>query len=113
MYYLGIGNLLRGLNADIDKDKRAEHVRRMGEVGHLMMDAGLIVIATASDLEAHELSLLKTIIHQDDMIRIYIDSGSSLEGDVIDLELMSSDDAATNAERIVDLLKNKNIMFSI
>ncbi|HLD49976.1 MAG TPA: GTP-binding protein, partial [bacterium] len=38
-YFLGIGNLLRGLDADLEHDKKArhEHVRRLGEVSHILM----------------------------------------------------------------------------
>ena len=108
VYYLGIGNLLRGLNADIDKEKRHEHVRRLGEVSHLMLDSGLIVIATASDLTVDELKLLKAIIHQDDMLKIYVDGEKPDE--MIDLLLEKDEGVEDNVKKIVELLKKKGVL---
>ena len=52
VYFLGIGNILYGVDADIksQSDRRGEHLRRFAEVVHLILDAGLIVIATATEL---------------------------------------------------------------
>jgi bifunctional enzyme CysN/CysC len=45
-YLLNGKNLVLGVDADIDFDDFDELVRRFGEVAHLMLDAGLIVIST-------------------------------------------------------------------
>ncbi len=62
-YYLGIDNLLSGLDADINDDfwERDEHIRRIGELARIMTDAGLIFIVAltkADDYDAHKLKLL-------------------------------------------------------
>ena len=49
VYFLGIGNVLYGVDADIarGRENRHEHVRRLAEVANLMLDAGMILIVTA------------------------------------------------------------------
>ena len=52
VYFLGIGNVLYGVDADIERkpENRQEHIRRLGEVANLMLDAGIILIVTAAEL---------------------------------------------------------------
>jgi len=108
-YFLGIGNLLRGLDSDISKTKREEHIRRLGEVSHILMDAGLLVVATASDLTDEELKMMQTITFRDEMIVI---SFGDLNKDMIDLNLDEKDPVEHNLSKIMDLLRFKKIIFS-
>ncbi len=66
-YFLGFGNILYGVDSDIlvSSERKDEHVRRFAEVVNIMLDAGLIVIATAIEFDAFELEVLKTIINPD------------------------------------------------
>ncbi len=112
VYYLGIGNLLRGLDNDVDKEKRKEHLRRLGEVAHLMMDAGLLVIATASDLDNEELRLLQTINTKEGML-IVNEGENKINKNLINLELDPRDEEEEKAKKIVDLLKSEKIIFSL
>jgi len=54
VYFLGIGNLLYGVDADIKNgnngNHKEEHLRRLAEVSHLMLDAGAILIVTAIEI---------------------------------------------------------------
>ncbi len=111
VYFLGIGNLLRGLDSDIDKKKRKEHIRRLGEVAHILMDAGLIVIATVSDLDDDELKLLQTITFRDEMIIIKI-GRNDISADMVDLEL-KDDGVEENIYRIMEFLKFENVIFQL
>ncbi len=101
-YFLGIGNLLRGIDADIDRHKksRREHVRRLGEVGNLFMDAGLIVLATASNLDDDELRLLQEILRRESMLIVNVGTNHFREG-AIDLQL---DEKASVAENVLKTL---------
>jgi bifunctional enzyme CysN/CysC len=47
-YLLDGMNLVLGVDADIDFDDVDELVRRFGEVAHLLLDAGLLVVSTTS-----------------------------------------------------------------
>ncbi len=62
VYFLGIGNLLYGVDADIDRsgDNRLEHLRRLGEVANILLDAGLIVLATAAALTQEDIEVVRT-----------------------------------------------------
>ncbi len=64
VYYVGMANLLYSVDADL-KDKvanRQEHIRRLGELAYLMLDAGMILIVSARDMEVTDLQMLETII---------------------------------------------------
>lgn len=106
IYFLGIGNLLRGLDADLEKDRlsRHEHVRRLGEVAHLMMDAGLLVVATASNLNDDELKMLQEVTNRDSILIVNVGKSEFREG-IVDLNLNPKDSVAKNAGKVIGLLK--------
>jgi bifunctional enzyme CysN/CysC len=62
VYFLGIGNVLYGVDADIERTgvNRLEHLRRLGEVANILLDAGLIVIATAVALTQEDIDVIRT-----------------------------------------------------
>ncbi len=68
VYYLGIGNVLYGVDADIktgrseDRDERDEHIRRLAETANILTDAGLIVILTASEIDEDDVYLMQTVL---------------------------------------------------
>lgn len=66
VYYLGIGSVLYGVNADLmklpDPRKWPEHLRRFGEVCHTLLDTGTILIVTAVNLGEEDISTLRTIV---------------------------------------------------
>lgn len=78
VYYLGMGSVVHGLDADIRRSDLAaeaaasEHVRRLGEMLHVLIDAGLIVICTAIDLSAHHLHDIETLVNPAPMISIRV-----------------------------------------
>jgi len=78
-YYLGIGNLLYGVDSDIKSEdslntpeERQEHIRRLGEVANLMLDAGNILIVTASELGSDELDMFRQIITTDNILTVWV-----------------------------------------
>jgi bifunctional enzyme CysN/CysC len=110
-YFLGIGNLLRGLDADLDKHKvaRREHVRRLGEVSHLLMDAGLIVFATASNLNDEELRLLQEVTTRDAISIVNVGKNEFRENNV-DLNLNPKDSVEKNAKKVIELLEIAKVL---
>lgn len=111
VYFLGIGNLLRGLDADIDKAERKEHIRRLAEVSHILMDAGLIVLATACDLTKEEMQLIKTITGNGHLLIVNIGE-ETYEKDLVDLYLEVEEPFEVQVMKIINLLKFKNIVYS-
>lgn len=109
-YFLGIGNLLRGLDVDIEQERksRGEHVRRMGEVAHIWMDAGLIVVATASNLNDDELRLLQEVVNRDMVLIVNVGKSEFRQG-LVDLQLEQQTAAEENAQKILTLLTERNI----
>lgn len=110
-YFLGIGNLLRGLDADLDKHRKArsEHVRRLGEVSHILMDAGLIVLATASNLNDEELRLLQEVTSREQISIINVGKNEFREGSV-DLDLNDKLSPEKNAAKVIDLLRAAGVL---
>lgn len=109
VYFLGIRNILRGLDIDTNKENRAEHLRRLAEVAYIMKDAGLIVIITASDLNNTEIELMKTIIGEEILVIIV----GHLEVDEInvDIHLDPEDSSEYQLEKITQVLIEKKIIF--
>jgi bifunctional enzyme CysN/CysC len=66
VYYLGIGSVIHGVDGDIlDQDREShhqEHIRRLAEVAHILLDVGLILIVTAVELSQSDMDLIRTII---------------------------------------------------
>jgi bifunctional enzyme CysN/CysC len=73
-YYLGIGSLLYGVDADIERsrDNRHEHLRRLAEVGHILLDAGMILVVTAAELTAEEVAIIRTAVGPDPVHTVWV-----------------------------------------
>ncbi len=110
-YLLGMGNLLRGLNTDVEQHRlqRHEHVRRMGEVANLFLDAGLIVVATGSNLNEAELKELQEVMPRQGLLVVHIGPCTFRE-ELADLILPAQAKPAENVRRLVDLLKSRGIV---
>lgn len=65
-YFLGIGNVLYGVDASsaVSEDN-SEQMRKLAEASYLLIEAGLIVIVTASDLTQKDLETIQTSISSD------------------------------------------------
>ncbi len=108
VYFLGIGNILRGVDADISKNERREHLRRLGEISNILLDAGMIVVTTASDLSDEDFNLLKVVLGRENILIFAVDQ----DGAGVDIQLRSDQSPERNAAIIDGLLKFKNIIFS-
>ncbi|MBC8378717.1 MAG: adenylyl-sulfate kinase [Planctomycetes bacterium] len=110
VYYLGIENSLPGIDRDLSHENlRDEYIHRLGETAHLFTDAGLILIATVSDLAEYELSILKTLNQPGDTVVVGIGS-KTLSDSLLDLQLdetMSTEKAATT---IANLLTERHYL---
>ena len=68
VYYMGIGSYLYGVGADTKKGNTPDHVeqiRRFGEVANLMLDAGMILIVTATGLTHSDYKIMKTVVEKE------------------------------------------------
>jgi len=110
VYYLGLANNLLGLDSDLDpNDQRDELLRRLGEICHLLADAGLIVITSIKELDEHELRMLRTLASPYECLVI----GSGSLGDrslQADLHLGQMEDLAEATSRITRFLSENRYL---
>ena len=111
VYFLGIGNVLYGVDADIERraENRNEHLRRMAEVANLMLDAGVILIVTAADLTQGDLELIKTTVEPDRIEVVWV--GDAAATDISHDLVIADPDASESVERVKQLLQEKGIIF--
>ncbi len=111
VYFLGIGNVLYGVDADIERkqENRLEHIRRLAEVANLMLDAGIILVVTASELTQDDLEVIKTAVQPDWIETVW--AGESITTDLVcDLHLPDVAPAEA-ADRLKAHLQDKGIIF--
>ncbi len=112
IYYLGIGNMLYGVSADIKEENggRTEQIRRLAELAHLFLDAGMLLVVTAVELAQEDLNLIKLSINPDRIETIWV--GDDITTDIsVDLHLTPEEPPEEAVERIKEMLKDKRIIF--
>ena len=120
VYYLGIGNILYGVDSDIknitsntQSEKRDEHIRRLAEVSNILLETGAILIVTATMLNQDDIELIKTVLSNDCLLAYWI--GESVETDIkVDAvieDCYGVDDCARAARVIKNDLQDKNIIY--
>lgn len=112
VYFLGIGNVLYGVDADIKKNggNKEEHLRRLAEVAHILMDAGVILLVTARELSQDDLEIIKTTVNPEKIETIWV--GDDLTTDIsYDLRIPGINDVELSANLIKQVLQDKGIIF--
>jgi bifunctional enzyme CysN/CysC len=110
VYFLGMANVLYGVDADLSRAAadRAEHMRRLAEIAHLMLDAGVVLIVTAAELGAADLEIIRTSVAPDRILVAWLgDRGA--EGYEPDLRLDESAVGVVGLERICALLDARGV----
>ncbi|MBN1430883.1 MAG: adenylyl-sulfate kinase [Anaerolineae bacterium] len=110
VYYLAIGSVLRGLDADLTgadpQSVRQEHIRRMAEVAHILLDAGLILIVTAIGLTPDDLEVFKAIVNPDTIVVVWV-GNSETTGIAFDLQLPGHGSVDESSLAIKQLLQER------
>lgn len=118
IYFLGIGNVLYGVDADIksmdikkkSENHREEHIRRMAEVANIMLDAGVILIVTAIELTQYDLEIIKTIIEPELIETVWV--GDTVTTDIAyDLTVPGKEDVNQSVEKIITMLQEHGFIF--
>ena len=112
VYFLGIGNVLYGIDADIKgkEDQRQEHIRRLSEVANILIDAGIILIITAIELTQDDLEIMKTIITAEKIETVWV--GDNLTTDIAyDMRIHEESSADETADKLKSMLQEKGIIF--
>ncbi|MFZ3150595.1 MAG: GTP-binding protein [Anaerolineaceae bacterium] len=103
VYYLGIGSVIYGVNADLmnrhDQEEWAEHLRRFAEVCHLLLDTGMILIITAVEFSNADVKTLKALINSEIIETVWL--GDEITTDLIpDIHLRLDESQEEQMQRI-------------
>jgi bifunctional enzyme CysN/CysC len=115
VYFLGIGNVIHGIDSDIQESdheiNRHEHMRRLAEVAHILLDAGLILIVTAVELTQADLEMIKSILDGNRIETIWV--GDTKTTDLsVDLQVPGGEQAEISASQIKSLLRDRGYIFA-
>jgi len=106
VYFLGISNRLV-LAAQDSKDKtlgKYEALVQLGELAHLMTDAGLILITSVTDIDQFELDLLKKLNSPNRTLIVSVGEDNRFVSESIDLALIENEESEAAVKKIVELL---------
>lgn len=111
VYYLGMGSVVYGINQDIEQNgsekHHREHIRRLAEVVHILMDSGLIVIVTALELNCDDLQTMQTLIGNENIRVIWV--GDQITTDVpINVHLNNDTQIAERIEIVKRFLESES-----
>jgi bifunctional enzyme CysN/CysC len=110
-YYLGISNVVRGLDADLGAvtEIDAEQVRRIGELARIMTDAGLIFITSLPGIDEYDLRTLELLNQPHEILVVNV--GEDRFTDYTPhLELPTDVTAGTATQEILQLLRQKDVI---
>ena len=114
VYYFGLSNLARGLDADLSgaelpgSETRDEQIRHLGEVAHILTDTGQIVITTVTDLDVHEAETLRILNQPNDVLVIRI--GPDRYGVNADLVLPQQQVARAAVAAVCRMLREREVV---
>ncbi len=112
VYFLGIGSVLYGVDADIDHttENRHEHLRRLAEVANILLDAGMILVVTAQELTQEELGLIGTSVGPDRIDVVWV--GDHLTTDItIDVHVGDGTSPEEAVELVNRRLQDRGVIF--
>ena len=116
VYYLGIGNILYGVDSDIknihsntQSEERDEHIRRLAEVSNILLETGAILIVTATMLNQDDVELIKTVLSNDNLLVYWV--GEPIDTDIKADAVIEDDDYVKAALVIKNDLQDKNIIY--
>ncbi len=116
VYFLGIGNVLYGVDADIKTQKKditinaKEHIRRLAEVSHILLDSGVILIVTAINLSQDDLEIIKAVVSPEKIKTIWV--GDKVSTDIVfDNQIYENEKPKIVAEDIKKMLQEIGVIF--
>ena len=74
-YILDVDNVRSGLNKDLDfsDEGRVENIRRIAEVANLLVDAGLVVMASFISPFKSERALARDLVGRENFVEVFVD----------------------------------------
>ena len=120
VYYLGIGNILYGVDSDIkniasdaQSERRGEHIRRLAEVSNILLETGAILIVTATMINQDDVDLIKTVLSNDNLLVYWVGEsvGTDIKADTLIADCTGTEDSVKSALVIKNDLQDKNIIY--
>jgi bifunctional enzyme CysN/CysC len=112
VYLLDGSNVFLGVDQDLVwmDTTQQELVRRFGEVAHLLLDAGLLVVSTTNAIGLADYGTVQTLIPDTESIVVDIDTtGSSTKS--CDLRVRGNEPESEVIAQVLALLKQRQILF--
>ena len=109
VYFLSINSLLAGLDRDItfnEEIDREEELRRLGEIAHILTDAGLIFISALGSIDKYEFELLKLLNTPYEILTV----GSSKTDINLDFCYDENEEIENVVDKIIAVLIDKDII---
>jgi bifunctional enzyme CysN/CysC len=115
VYYLGIGSVIYGVDADIKgsgkEGEQREHIRRFAEVSYILLDAGLILVVTALELTQEDLEVIHTVVGEEKVRTIWL--GGEITTDIKpDMHLPDGEFVEESLLQIIQMMRETGIIFS-
>ena len=104
-YFLGIRNILYGIDADIKgqkKESTQEHIRRFSETAFLLLDLGAIAIITATELTKDDMEIFVNAVTKEKILTVWL--GEKVTTD-IDCDIHFPETA--NKKELSEEIKNR------
>ena len=102
-YLLDGKNVFLGVDADLALDNRDELVRRFGEVAHLFLDAGLVVVSTTNVIGLADHRVIETLVAPFPVFVVHIGAAEGQQPD-LDLRFEPGVDVEVAVDGILDEL---------
>ena len=83
-----------------------QHLQLLGEMAHILTDAGLILITSISNVDQYELDMLKTLNRPNQTVIVNVGE-NTFSQDYVDLILQANENPQSAAKKISDLLTQK------
>lgn len=112
-YYLGVENLIYGVDADIKdpqkEENREEFIRRFAEIAHILVNTGNILLTTIVELTEQELGVIKTIVSPENIDIVWIGDRVTTDIDV-DLHVAQVESIESGIIILKEYLQEKGII---
>lgn len=110
-YFLGISNqiLNSGTGTNDRVLSRIQHIQQLGEMAHVLTDAGLILITSVSDIDDDELNMLKYLNSPNKAIVVNVGPNRFAQT-AVDLMLAENEGVSTGAQKIIDCLTKSLVL---
>lgn len=110
VYFLGMGNVVYGVDADLDRRENVvEHIRRLGEVANIMLDAGMILLVSVAELTGEDIDLIRASVGPERIATVWSDDGTGMDLRP-DLLLDEHQPLAERVERLRGLLEEAGVI---